>query len=69
MRFWHSPWSDEEEAALKREFGVEAVYDATEPLLYTRLTARFRLTWRRELATLAVVFALGVALGFRLARA
>ena len=34
-----------------------------EPELYLRLTARFRLTWRRELATIVAVFALGALVG------
>jgi hypothetical protein len=50
-------------AQLAAEFGVEKVFFAEEPLWYTRLTARFRLTWRRELATVATVFVLGVAAG------
>jgi hypothetical protein len=36
---------------------------AAMPLLYLRLTARFRLTWRRELASIGAVFAAGLLLG------
>lgn len=42
-------------------------YHVDEPLWYLRLTAHFRLTWRRELATVAGVFAAGIAAGFGLA--
>ena len=51
-------------AQLAAEFGVGKVFFAEEPLWYTRLTARFRLTWRRELATVVTVFVLGLAAGF-----
>jgi hypothetical protein len=60
--------SAEYKAQLAAEFGVDKVFDATEPYLYTRLTGRFRLTWRRELATVAAVFAVGLAAGFLLGR-
>jgi hypothetical protein len=56
----------ERKAQLAAEFGVEKVFFAGEPFWYTRLTARFRLTWRRELASVATVFVLGLALGFLL---
>ena len=46
------------------ELGVSHVYLADDPLWYLRLTSRLRLNWRRELATLATVFVLGIALGF-----
>ena len=59
----------EEIAALAAEFGVDKVFDATEPYWYTRVTGRFRLTWRREAATVVVVFLAGAALGFLLAQA
>ncbi len=58
----------EEKAKLAAEFGVDQVYYADPPLWYLRLTARFGLTWRRELATAAAVFGLGIALGFLLGR-
>jgi hypothetical protein len=48
--------------------GVEKVYFVDEPLWYLRLTSRLRLSWRRELATVASVFGLGLALGFLLGR-
>jgi hypothetical protein len=51
-------------ARLAGEFAVDAVFDATEPLWYTRLTAPFRLTWRREAATVATAFLLGIAIGW-----
>jgi hypothetical protein len=38
-----------------------------EPLWYLRLTSRFRLNWRRELATVATIFVAGIAVGFLLA--
>jgi hypothetical protein len=44
--------------------GVDEVHFADEPLWYLRLTSRFRLNWHSELATVATVFGLGVALGF-----
>jgi hypothetical protein len=53
----------ESKAQLAAELGVEKVFLAEEPFWYMHLTARFRLTWRRELATVAAVFGLGVALG------
>jgi hypothetical protein len=52
------------EAQLAAEFGVEKVYYADDPLWYLRLSSHFRLTWRRELATVTTVFALGIAAGF-----
>ena len=55
-------------AHLAAEFGVEQVFFAEEPSWYTRLTARFRLTWHRELASVATVFVLGLAMGFLLGR-
>jgi hypothetical protein len=58
------PNSAELKARLAEEFGVEKVFFAEEPLWYTRLAARFRLTWRTELATVATVFVLSVAAGF-----
>lgn len=45
------------------ELGVERVYHVDDPLWYLRLSARFRLSWRRELATVATAFSLGIALG------
>jgi hypothetical protein len=48
---------------LAAKLGVAKVYFVDEPLWYLRLTSRFRLNWRRELATVAMVFALGIALG------
>jgi hypothetical protein len=62
------PESAAYKAQLAAEFGVDKVFFAEEPFWYTRLTARFRLTWRRELATIAAVFALGLGLGFLLGR-
>jgi hypothetical protein len=53
---------------LADEMRVSAVFDAAEPLWYVRLTARFRLTWRRELATVIVVFLAGILVGLVLAR-
>ena len=50
------------------ELGVEEVYSVAEPLWYLRLTGHFRLTWRREAATVATVFGLGLALGFLVGR-
>jgi len=47
---------------------VEKVYVVDEPLWYLRLTGHFRLTWRRETATVATVFGLGIALGFLVGR-
>jgi hypothetical protein len=55
-------------AQLAAEFGVDEVFFAEEPFWYTRLTGRFRLTWRRELATVAAMFALGLVVGFLLGR-
>lgn len=52
---------------LARELGVAAVFDATEPLWYSRLTARFRLNWRREAAAVLVVFLGGLVTGLALA--
>jgi hypothetical protein len=60
------PIPTERKAQLAAEFGVEEVFFAKEPFWYTRLTARFRLTWRRELASVATVLVLGLALGFLL---
>jgi hypothetical protein len=62
------PNSAELKAQLAAEFGVDKVFFAEEPFWYTRLSARFRLTWRRELATVATVFALGLAVGFLFGR-
>jgi hypothetical protein len=46
---------------------VDAVYYVDEPRWYTRLTARFRLNWRREVLTVACLslaaFLAGLALG------
>jgi hypothetical protein len=64
----YRPVRSGEAEALAAALGVRKVYDATEPLWYLRLTARFRLTWRRELATLVAVFFVGVGLGFAVAR-
>lgn len=50
------------------ELGIERVYFVDEPLWYLRLTNHFRLTWRREAATVATVFGLGIALGFLVGR-
>jgi hypothetical protein len=58
----------ERKAQLAAEFGVEKVFFAEEPFWYARLAAWFRLTWRRELASVATVFALGLAIGFLLGR-
>jgi hypothetical protein len=44
--------------------GVEKAYFVDEPLWYVRATSRFRLSWRRELASVATVFAVGIAVGF-----
>jgi hypothetical protein len=60
-RYVHPVDSKEQLAA---ELGVEKAYFVDEPLWYLRLTSRFRLNWRRELATVAAVFAFGLALGF-----
>lgn len=49
---------------LAAALGVEKVYFVDEPLWYLRLTGRCRLSWRREAASVATVFALGLALGF-----
>lgn len=69
MKLWHSDDSRKAQLAeVAREFGVEAAFDATEPFWYTRLTGRFRLTWRRELATVATVFLTGLGVGFLVAR-
>jgi len=54
----------EGKAQLAAELGVERVYYVDEPLWYLRLTAHFRLNWRREIATVATVFAAGIILGF-----
>ena len=51
---------------LAAELGVEQAYFVDEPLWYLRATSRFRLNWRRELATVATVFALGITLGLLL---
>jgi hypothetical protein len=56
----------QEKARLAAEFGVDRVFYADEPFWYTRLSCRFRLTWRRELATVGGVFVLGIALGLAL---
>ena len=56
----------EGKAQLAAKLGVDEVYFADEPLWYLRLTSRFRLNWRRELATVATVFGLGIAFGFLL---
>jgi hypothetical protein len=53
---------------LANDLRVSAVFDAAEPLWYVRLTARFRLTWRRELATVIAVFLTGIAIGLAIAR-
>jgi hypothetical protein len=58
----------ERKAQLAAEFGVDEVYDAAIPLWYLRLTSRFWLTWRRELASVATVFVLGLVVGFLLGR-
>jgi hypothetical protein len=50
------------------ELDVEKVYFVGEPLWYLRLAGHARLTWRRELTSVATVFALGVALGFLVGR-
>jgi hypothetical protein len=50
-------------AQLAAEIGVEEVYYVDEPLRYQRLTAPFRLSWRREFTSVATVFGLGIALG------
>ena len=69
MKLLHRhPESAEYKAQLAAEFGVDKVFFAEEPFWYRRLTARFRLTWRRELATVAAAFALGLATGFLLGR-
>ncbi len=62
------PIPTERKAQLAAEFRVEKVFFAEEPFWYKRLTARFRLTWRRELATVATVLVLGLAIGFLLGR-
>jgi hypothetical protein len=62
------PIPAERKAQLAAEFGVEKVFFAEEPFWYTRVTARFRFTWRRELASVATVFVLGLAMGFLLGR-
>ena len=61
----HSVDSEAQQAA---EFAVEHVYYADEPLWYLRLTSRFRLSWRRELATVVSLFAAGIAVGLLLGR-
>ncbi len=53
---------------LAREFEVDEVFDASFPLWYWRLTARCRLTWRRELTALASILAGGVVAGFAIGR-
>jgi hypothetical protein len=58
----------DEAARLKAEFGVDEVYFADSPIWYLRATARFTLTWQRELATAATIFVLGLAIGFFVAR-
>jgi hypothetical protein len=55
-------------AQLAAELGVENVCYVDEPLWYLRLTSRFRLSWRREAASVATVFALGIALGLLVGR-
>jgi hypothetical protein len=62
-RYVHPVDSNEQLAA---ELGVAKAYFVDEPLWYLRLTSRFRLNWRRELATVVTVFGLGIALGFLL---
>jgi hypothetical protein len=54
----------DQKAQLAAEFGVGEVFYAESPLWYLRLTGRFTLTWKRELATVAAVFALGLVIGF-----
>jgi hypothetical protein len=49
---------------LAAELGVDEVYFVDDPLWSLRFTSRFRLNWRRELAALVTVFALGITLGF-----
>lgn len=56
-----------EKAALADELGVDKVFYADEPLWYIRLTSRFRLTWRREVASVTAVFLAGLVLGLLLA--
>ena len=56
------------QSRLAAEMRVEEVYYAVDPLWYLRFTSRFRLNWRRELVTLATVFASGIALGFLVGR-
>ena len=58
----------DEKGQLAAELGVEKAYSLDEPLWYLRLTACFRLDCRRELATVATVFGLGIALGFLVGR-
>jgi hypothetical protein len=65
---YRHPIPADPKAQLAAEFRVEKVFFADEPLWYLRLTARFRLTWRRELASVATVFVLGLAIGFLLGR-
>ena len=60
--------SFDSEAQQAAEFAVGHIYFVDEPLWYLRLTSRFRLSWRRELATVVSVFAVGLALGFLLGR-
>jgi hypothetical protein len=54
------------EARPPADLGVARAYLVDEPLWYLRLTSRFRLSWRRELATVAAVFGLGVGFGLLL---
>jgi hypothetical protein len=56
--------SVDQKARLAAEFGVDQVFYADSPLWYLRLTGRFTLTWKRELVTVAAVFALGLVVGF-----
>jgi hypothetical protein len=56
--------SVDHKAQLAAEFGVEHVYYADDPLWYLRLTSHFRLNWRREIATVAAVFVLGLVIGY-----
>jgi hypothetical protein len=65
--FDHRDGNREQESDLARELGVVAVFDATEPMWYSRLTARFRLTWRREAVAVIGVFVAGALVGFLVA--
>ena len=49
---------------LAATLGVGKAYYVDKPLWYLRLTGRCRLSWRREAASVATVFALGIALDF-----